>query len=178
MAPEERRHEPDLRRNVRRAATDSALVGIRSGIGHRNAVVRDRDPERMAWQTAAYVRTLGRVPAAPVAGDARRGAAVYESSGCTACHTIDGRGGILGPELTRIGALRGPRYLLEALVKPEATRPRGFVVVRAVTRRASKSAGFASTKTCSGFTSAMSEGPCIHFRSRTCRRSSDSSRRR
>ena len=33
--------------------------------------------------------------------------ALYESTGCASCHVVNGRGGVLGPELTSIGALRG-----------------------------------------------------------------------
>jgi len=44
---------------------------------------------------------------------------------------IAGRGGTLGPELTSIGALRGAPYIREALVKPEAAHPSGYLVVRA-----------------------------------------------
>jgi len=56
----------------------------------------------------------------------------YQSSGCGSCHVVDGRGGILGPELTTIGGRRGAIYLREAIVKPAASHPPGFLVVRAV----------------------------------------------
>src|SRR4029077_19729191 len=39
-----------------------------------------------------------------------------------------------GPELTAIGALRGAPYLRDALVKPAAAHPPGYLVVRAVAR--------------------------------------------
>ena len=45
------------------------------------------------------------------------------------CHVIDGRGGILGPELTAIGALRGPTHLRDSIVKPAASHPPGYLVV-------------------------------------------------
>jgi putative heme-binding domain-containing protein len=41
-------------------------------------------------------------------------------------------GGVLGPELTAIATRRGAPYLRDALVKPEATHPPRYVVVRAV----------------------------------------------
>jgi putative heme-binding domain-containing protein len=88
----------------------------------------------MAWRTAAYVRSLGRKPAQQVRGDPTRGAATYEAKGCQTCHVIAGRGTALGPELTAIGALRGPAYLRESLVKPEAAHPPGYLVVRALPR--------------------------------------------
>jgi len=88
--------------------------------------------ERSTRQAAAYVMSLSRSTARPGPGNAERGAAVYQSSGCGSCHVIDGRGGILGPELTTIGGRRGAVYLREAVVKPAASHPPGYLVVRAV----------------------------------------------
>lgn len=84
-------------------------------------------------QTAAYVQSLSRAASRAVtAGSAARGAEVYRSSGCTSCHVVDGQGGTLGPELTAIGGTRGVTYLREAVVKPAAAHPPGYLVVRAV----------------------------------------------
>jgi putative heme-binding domain-containing protein len=89
--------------------------------------------ETMAWQTAAYVRSLGRTSARPLPGNPGHGAAVYDANGCGGCHILRGRGNALGPELTTIGALRGAPYLRDALVKPEAAHPPGYLVVKATT---------------------------------------------
>jgi mono/diheme cytochrome c family protein len=86
--------------------------------------------EHVSWQTAAYVRSLGRARAAPVKGDAQRGARVYEASGCGSCHVVTGRGGVLGPELTSIGALRG------AALPPRCDRQTGRRASTGVSRRA------------------------------------------
>jgi putative heme-binding domain-containing protein len=66
------------------------------------------------------------VPAAPrgdqnetPAGDAERGKALVESSGCFDCHRIDERGSRLGPNLSRIGGRRTPVRLRQALVAPD-----------------------------------------------------------
>lgn len=88
--------------------------------------------ERETRQTATYVLSLSRSTARPGPGNAERGATVYQSSGCGSCHVVDGRGGILGPELTAIGGRRGAVYLREAIVKPAASHPPGYLVVRAV----------------------------------------------
>ncbi|HKB11943.1 MAG TPA: c-type cytochrome, partial [Vicinamibacterales bacterium] len=88
--------------------------------------------ERNIRQAAAYVQSLSRGTAQPTAGNAQRGGALYESAGCAGCHVVSGAGGILGPELTTIGSRRGPSYLREALVKPAAAHPTGYLVVRAV----------------------------------------------
>src|SRR5215207_2879127 len=126
---------PDLRRpTLRHAATDAALTAIvRNGIpGTEMPSFAIALTDNMAWQTAAYVRSLGRTRTVAMAGDATRGARLYESSGCASCHVISGRGGILGPELTSIGAQRGAPYLRDALIKPAAAHPPGYLVVRAV----------------------------------------------
>jgi cytochrome c oxidase cbb3-type subunit 3 len=88
--------------------------------------------EREARQTATYVLSLSRSASRPGPGNAQRVAAVYQSSGCASCHVIEGRGGVLGPELTAIGGRRGSAYLREAIVTPAASHPPGYLVVRAV----------------------------------------------
>lgn len=126
---------PALQRSVlRHAATDGDLTSIvRNGIaGTEMPGFQWSLTDTMTWRTAAYVRSLGRRPAEPVRGDATRGVAVYEARGCQACHVIAGRGTALGPELSAIGALRGPSHLRESIVKPEASHPPGYLVVRAV----------------------------------------------
>jgi cytochrome c oxidase cbb3-type subunit III len=127
---------PSLQRaTLRHAGNDTSLVQIvRTGIpGTEMPSFAIALTDRMAWQTAAYVRSLGRTRARPLPGSAERGAALYESSGCGSCHIVNGRGGPLGPELSSIGALRGASYLKDALIKPEATHPPGYLVVRATT---------------------------------------------
>jgi putative heme-binding domain-containing protein len=127
---------PSLQRaTLNHAANDETLVQIvRGGIpGTEMPSFAIALTDRMAWQTAAYVRSLGRSRARPLPGNARRGSALYDSTGCASCHIVGGRGNGLGPELTRIGALRGAPYLREALIKPAAVHPPGYLVVRAVT---------------------------------------------
>lgn len=127
---------PNLQRaTLRNAANDTALTQlVRNGIpGTEMPSFAIALTDRMAWQTAAYVKSLGRTRSKPLPGDAQRGAALYSSNGCASCHIVTGTGGALGPELTRIGTLRGPSYLRDALVKPAATHPPGYLVVRATT---------------------------------------------
>lgn len=135
---------PGLQRaRLQHAADDRALVQIvRQGVpGTEMPGFALSLTETTAWQTAAYVRSLGRTKPAAVPGDARRGAELYESAGCAACHVVSGRGGVLGPELTAIGALRGAGHLRESLVKPEAAHPPAYLVVRAVTQAGEETRG-------------------------------------
>ena len=118
---------------LRSAADDRALVGlIRAGIpGTEMPGFGLSLTEQSAWLTAAYVRSLGRSDPAKVPGDARRGAALYASTGCAACHVIAGAGAGVGPELTTIGQQRGPNHLRDSLTKPEAAHAPGYLVVKA-----------------------------------------------
>ena len=128
---------PSLQRaTLRHAPTDGDLVSIvRNGIaGTEMPGFQWSLTDAMAWRTAAYVRSLGRTAAEPVPGNEERGAAIYAAKGCQTCHILGGRGTALGPELTMIGAVRGASYLRESLVKPEAAKPPGFLVVRATVR--------------------------------------------
>src|SRR4051812_23205314 len=125
---------PNLQRTtLRNAATDAALAQlVRTGIpGTEMPSFAIALTEKMAWQTAAYVKSLGRTKSKPLPGDSTRGSTLYGSNGCASCHVLSGSGGALGPELTRIGTLRGPTYLRDALVKPAATHPPGYLVVKA-----------------------------------------------
>lgn len=60
--------------------------------------------------------------------DPKRGAEVYRSAKaiCTTCHAMSNIGGTLGPDLTKIGAIRVERDLLEAIVYPSASFVRSF----------------------------------------------------
>src|SRR5262249_11362337 len=80
------------------AAKDAELVQIvRTGItGTEMPSFAIALTDRMAWQTAAYVKSLGRTRARPLPGNAERGATLYDSNGCANCHIVSGRGGVLG----------------------------------------------------------------------------------
>src|SRR5262249_49885405 len=124
---------PNLHGTLRHATSLASIVDIiTNGIpGTDMPGFRSPLTERSIRQTAAYVQSLSRAAGRPAAGSAQRGAALYESTGCGSCHVVGGQGGILGPELTTIGARRGAAYLREAIVKPEASHPPGYLVVRA-----------------------------------------------
>ena len=125
---------PNLHGTLRHATTHASLVDIViAGIpGTDMPSFRLGLTERAARQAASYVQSLSRASGRPMPGNAARGAALYESSRCGSCHLVRGRGNALGPDLTHIGSMRGAPYLRESLVKPEASHPPGYLVVRAV----------------------------------------------
>lgn len=69
------------------------------------------------------------------AGDVRRGQAVFNGAKgqCAACHKIGYVGGLVGPDLTRVGGTRTERDLLEAIVFPSASFVRSYEPVRVTT---------------------------------------------
>ena len=122
---------PNLNRPVlTNAPDDEALRAvIRDGIPDRGMprIRRFTDAELTAM--VVFVRSLGRTAGGAAVGNAANGKAVYQRQGCSSCHTIAGEGGILGPELTDIGAHRAPDYLRHSIVDPAAALPRGVTAI-------------------------------------------------
>ena len=69
-------------------------------------------------------------PATPVmAGDPKAGEALFksaETAACTACHSVGGIGGVVGPALDGIGARRDAAYIRESVMEPNAKLADGF----------------------------------------------------
>lgn len=89
-------------------------------------------------QLVAFIRSRA-AGAGPIqiTGDAARGRELFWDKGaCGNCHMVAGRGGRLGPELTRIGAQRSLAHLKESIVAPSAQTAEGYHAVRAVPRGA------------------------------------------
>ena len=60
-------------------------------------------------------------------GDPSRGRTIFEKkTACLACHRVGSQGGLVGPDLTRIGAIRSGRDLIESIVMPSATFAQGY----------------------------------------------------
>jgi putative heme-binding domain-containing protein len=81
---------------------------------------------------AAYVRSLGRIPPDPLPGNPAKGAIVYAKKGCANCHILGGAGAGFGPDLTDVGDRRSAAYIRQAIAKPSANLPEGFLFVKAV----------------------------------------------
>ena len=118
---------PNLNRlTLTRAQDDESLRAIiRDGIPERGMPRVRRMTDREITQLAAYVRSLGRAAARLSSGNIDKGSAIYRTAGCASCHIIKGDGAAVGPELTSIGAIRGPDYLRRAILDPGSVLPVG-----------------------------------------------------
>jgi putative heme-binding domain-containing protein len=104
---------------------DTAVQGIiRRGIPGTAMPSFSTVTDKQAADIVAYLRTLsGTATSEKTIGDSQKGEAFYNSSGCSTCHMIDGEGGSIGPDLSRIGASRGPTNLKGRLQDPGANLP-------------------------------------------------------
>ena len=119
---------------LRRATDDQALFNIiRRGTSGTEMPGSPLTPGQVS-SIVAYVRALGRVAPENVPGNRSRGEVVYAAHDCRRCHTLSGRGGVVGPELDDIGSRRSAAHLREALIEPEAAVPSDFLLVRVVTK--------------------------------------------
>lgn len=122
---------PSLNRaTLTRAQDDEALRAIiRDGLVDRGMPRVRRTTANEQRALIAYVRSLGRAARTSRSGDAQKGRAVYQRSGCTSCHVVANEGGASGPELTTIGVQRGSDYLRQAIVDPAGALPHGTLPV-------------------------------------------------
>lgn len=117
-----------------RAPDDAALVKvIHDGIRGTEMPGADAMDDHEIVQTAAYVRSLGRVPAKVVPGDPAHGAEIYRGKGnCATCHSVSGEGGVAGPDLSTIGDSRSAAHLRQVLLDPQGAIPEGYLLVTVV----------------------------------------------
>jgi len=70
------------------------------------------------WALVAYLRSFA-PPKRDVSGDPGKGEKIFSGSGgCSQCHMVKGRGGALGPDLSRVGGSRSASYLIDSIRSP------------------------------------------------------------
>ena len=128
---------PDLTALLAGDMTDERLFQtIRKGVpGTDMPAARELDtPDDDLLLMIAYLRKLGTVapPESPI-GNAENGARLFASQ-CTSCHRVAGRGGRIGPDLTRIGVARSRTALVREIRAPSEWVPPGYETVTLVTK--------------------------------------------
>ena len=72
------------------------------------------------WAIIAYLRSLAPPKNPVISGDRAKGEEIFwEAANCGRCHMVKGRGGLLGPDLSRIGAARSTAYLTDSIRDPD-----------------------------------------------------------
>jgi len=111
-----------------RRAQDKALFGfIKNGV-KGTTMPAFAVPDDQIWELASFVRSLNApASAVPVSGDAAAGEAVFfAKEGCSGCHSILGRGGHLGPDLSNLGATRRLSEIRESILNPKTEATPGY----------------------------------------------------
>ena len=124
---------PDLTGTLRRASSDAGIFNIiREGIpGTAMLPVAADVPDPTVWQLVAYINSLRYDPASvDLAGNADSGADLFSGKGeCSSCHMVNGQGGRLGPDLSRVGEDQTPEDLLNSMLNPDAeVAPRWWTI--------------------------------------------------
>jgi cytochrome c oxidase cbb3-type subunit 3 len=99
--------------------------------------------EDEVWALISYLRTVI-VPGSNenARGNAQSGEAIYSSkAGCSTCHMVNGKGGRLGPDLSRIGAARSRAALVREIRDASEYVSRGFEPVTVVMRDGKQTKG-------------------------------------
>jgi cytochrome c oxidase cbb3-type subunit 3 len=75
--------------------------------------------DKEIWQIIAYIRSIEmKAPAKPL-GNATHGKELfYGDANCSLCHTVAGKGGRLGPELTSVGGSRTRESIIDSVRNP------------------------------------------------------------
>ncbi len=68
-------------------------------------------------------------PPRPLVGSptALPGEALFRENGCSACHTIGGIGGKVGPDLTRVGSRRQKSWIMDQIRTPQMHYPQSIM---------------------------------------------------
>jgi len=105
--------------------------------------------ERLGADLEKQQARLAELAGVLTGGDPLRGRSVFFSrkAACANCHVIAGQGTRIGPDLTKIGASRSPRDLLEAIVFPSASFVREFRPYTIVTTEGRPYSGIISRQT-------------------------------
>ena len=105
---------------------DPEIKAIIAFLQNQGGTVTVDSSKPLTYDTARYAQAR-EAAKKPVTGNPHKGEEVFfNTARCIACHKVGTLGGVLGPELTSIGAFNSPDYLRESMVEPNAKIVRGF----------------------------------------------------
>ena len=90
-------------------------------------------PDDELWAIVAYLRNVSTAKREESSGTAANGERIFGAS-CASCHRVNGRGGRLGPDLSRIAAGQTNQVLTRAIRDASASFTIGYEPMTLVTR--------------------------------------------
>ena len=98
---------PDITQVWAAGRTDDGLYKtIKGGVPNTEMPSNPRMLDYEVWQILSYLRTLAApAPTDPPRGNAQNGETIFRAN-CAGCHRVNGVGGRLGPDLSRVGVAR------------------------------------------------------------------------
>jgi putative heme-binding domain-containing protein len=98
--------------------------------------------DREIWQVITYLRSI-EVKAPALTGQPENGRTLfYGAAHCGNCHTVAGKGGRLGPDLTDIGGARSFDSIVESIRDPSKQLAAGYQTATVVTADGREAKGF------------------------------------
>ena len=108
---------PDLTQVWNSGRSDEGLFStVRTGVlGTEMPAIGERSPDEEIWKILAYLKTISAQPANNVPGNAQNGERIFRIQ-CSSCHrNAQGRGGRLGPDLSRVGVARARAQIVRRI---------------------------------------------------------------
>ena len=124
--------------------SDAALFdAVANGVpGTEMPEFLERLGEEDVWRLVSYIRSVARRETTGVTGDPEAGKTLFWGKGqCGQCHLVDGQGGRMGPDLTRVGRRRSLAYLRESVLEPNADLTPGYPTITVVRRNGKQIVG-------------------------------------
>lgn len=133
---------PNLIAYMANGAADEAMFQvIRRGVPGTEMPASNR-PDHEILQIIAYLRNIGSVAPSETmpAGNIANGQQIFTRQ-CQTCHRVAGKGGRIGPDLSRIGAARTHAALVREIRTPNEWIPPAYETVTIVTKDGQKIRG-------------------------------------
>jgi putative heme-binding domain-containing protein len=124
---------PDLKAVLAAGATDEKVFQtIQKGVPGTE-MPSSTAPDDENLMIIAYLRKIGTVAPEPSTGNVDNGQRLFAAQ-CATCHRVAGKGGRIGPDLTRIGIARSRAALIREIRTPSEWIPPNFETVTVVTK--------------------------------------------